>query len=508
MPWEKVSANARCLNAATSACERSCQWELAVALLRLSHESMKVPDQVAFNAAICACDKAGKLEVGLAILKDSQAAGIEKSLYFFAGASARLGMLPPEAIQAFFSKATRQLQAVACSSQELSLLAWAAAMLGVSNPLFTRVFAEQVLSQLPDFKVDELLLVAWSAAAHDKQLLLAVQDEAVARLGSGSGLKELALGTAWACNFAGFLRQRLWLSAGVALRHEGVVLGVELGIDCLQPGALSGRTPKSRNAVLDETERDTADPSIALSLPDRVAARKPPNWEVSGEDSELQLLTFLRSACGQPRLLMDSQQDFGILHRLDIPSSGLILAAKTHEAYFDLQLQLGAGKISREYTVLCHGWMPPGLDEIDVRVHWRSSIADIPTTAGGHGKPSRTLLKLTMQAVAWATAVSLVTVCIVTGRRHQIRSHFSHVGHPTVADTMYSAHAVWRFDTSWCKRNYVHRHGISLLDSSGRLCRALAKLPADLVGPLEVLMAKDELSAILLRRITQRSKRQ
>lgn len=55
------------------------------------------------------------------------------------------------------------------------------------------------------------------------------------------------------------------------------------------------------------------------------------------------------------KILDDADSDFGFLHRLDVPSSGLILAAKTYAAYYDLQLQLRSRSLARDYVVLNHG---------------------------------------------------------------------------------------------------------------------------------------------------------
>ena len=52
----------------------------------------------------------------------------------------------------------------------------------------------------------------------------------------------------------------------------------------------------------------------------------------------LRLLDFLRSSYTWP-ILRDEEVNYGFLHRLDVPSSGLILTAKSYEAYWSLRLQ-------------------------------------------------------------------------------------------------------------------------------------------------------------------------
>ncbi|CAE7904851.1 unnamed protein product, partial [Symbiodinium necroappetens] len=53
----------------------------------------------------------------------------------------------------------------------------------------------------------------------------------------------------------------------------------------------------------------------------------------------------------------------GFLHRLDVPSSGLILVATSYEAYYDLQVQLHSGQVQRDYTVLHHGRLPVSVNQ-------------------------------------------------------------------------------------------------------------------------------------------------
>ena len=98
------------------------------------------------------------------------------------------------------------------------------------------------------------------------------------------------------------------------------------------------------------------EPSITLGLIDRVVVSKPPGWEVHDAGTPRQLHTWLRSLGSRP-ILCDPEFDFGFLHRLDVPSSGLILVATTYGAYYDLQLQLRSGMIGRDYVVLNHGWL-------------------------------------------------------------------------------------------------------------------------------------------------------
>ncbi|CAE8626271.1 unnamed protein product [Polarella glacialis] len=234
-------------------------------------------------------------------------------------------------------------------------------------------------------------------------------------------------------------------------------------------------------------------PETVLDLPDRLVIFKPPGWEVCNKHTELQLSTFLQAALGKRFAIMhDEEHQFGFLHRLDLPSSGLVLAAKTYEAYYDLKVQLNAGEIARDYVILCHGWVKPCLTDIKAKVYWRGLS---PTSVGDQGKPSLTRLKVTAHARHRATALSLVSVRIATGRRHQIRSHFSHIGHPTVCDGKYTAAATFQSDQDLCARNFLHRYRLAFKDLAGKDHEVVMPLPADLVISLQHVRSKDVQSA-------------
>merc|ERR1711870_205424 len=134
---------------------------------------------------------------------------------------------------------------------------------------------------------------------------------------------------------------------------------------------------------------------------------------------------YLQSVLSWP-LAFDVMHSYGFLHRLDTPSSGLILTAKTYEAFYDLKYQLSTGDLVRDYVVLCRGLVSPETSEIYGRVyHWRHE-GNLPSTICRKGKPSRTCLKVAAHCSKGKEIFTLVAVRICTGRRHQIRTHFAH----------------------------------------------------------------------------------
>ncbi|CAJ1358247.1 unnamed protein product [Effrenium voratum] len=73
----------------------------------------------------------------------------------------------------------------------------------------------------------------------------------------------------------------------------------------------------------------------------------------------------------------------------------------------------------------------------------------------------------------------MAAVRIGTGRRHQIRVHAAHVGHPTVSDARYTAEPTFAADVAWCQRNFLHRYSLRFR-VDGVESWACCELPEDL----------------------------
>ena len=158
-----------------------------------------------------------------------------------------------------------------------------------------------------------------------------------------------------------------------------------------------------------------------------------PQVDESGEASGLPLSRYVQKIRNFP-IHHDESHQRGFLHRLDVPSSGMILAASTYSAYYDLQFQLSCGMLVRDYAVLLHGWWS-GRDIIRASVTWSETGTkkDSPSRVT-FGETSRTYLKVLLHAVRLGRALSLSAIRIGTGRKHQIRVHAAHCGHATVGD--------------------------------------------------------------------------
>lgn len=122
----------------------------------------------------------------------------------------------------------------------------------------------------------------------------------------------------------------------------------------------------------------------------------------------------------------------GIVHRLDMETSGLLVVARTLPAHHDLVAQLQDRTVKREYCALCIGAMTGG-GTVDAPIgrhpRLRKKMAVLP--AGG--KPAVTHYRLA-QRFGHHTRI---TVNLETGRTHQIRVHMAHRHYPLIGDPLY-----------------------------------------------------------------------
>jgi len=129
----------------------------------------------------------------------------------------------------------------------------------------------------------------------------------------------------------------------------------------------------------------------------------------------------------------------GIVHRLDKNTSGLILVAKTDDIYLLLQQLMQRREIKRTYIALVCGHLDRPEGEIDLPIG--RSIKDRKKMAVTNigSRSARTDFHVTDSFRSY----DLLKVRLHTGRTHQIRVHFSHLGHPVFGDPDYGGRLKW-----------------------------------------------------------------
>lgn len=146
------------------------------------------------------------------------------------------------------------------------------------------------------------------------------------------------------------------------------------------------------------------------------------------------LVNALLAHCGSSLSGIGGVTRPGIVHRLDMGTSGLMVAAKNDATHRHLSRQLESRSLSRRYKALVCGVLNPREGDIDGAIGRNPANRKKMAVVKKGGKPALTHFRL-IQAVG--TRFSLVECRLSSGRTHQIRVHMAQLGHPVVGDPLY-----------------------------------------------------------------------
>jgi 23S rRNA pseudouridine1911/1915/1917 synthase len=176
---------------------------------------------------------------------------------------------------------------------------------------------------------------------------------------------------------------------------------------------------------------------------------------------------------------------WGLVHRLDRDTSGVLLVARTQTAFDTLTADLAARRVRRVYTALAHGSFATETGTIEAPI---GRDPDHPTRRAvvPGGKPAVTHYEVV--ASYPADGYTLLEVRLETGRTHQIRVHLAAIGHPVVGDRVYSklSHEMPRIFLHARRVELIHPLTLEPVSYEAPLAQdlasALARLTTNAVG--------------------------
>ncbi len=185
-----------------------------------------------------------------------------------------------------------------------------------------------------------------------------------------------------------------------------------------------------------------------------------------------------------------------LVHRLDKDTSGVLVVAKTGGCLRRLNSAMREGAFKKRYLALVEGTMSPPMGEISGMLHRVDSrdggAKTMVAEPDGEGKWSITRYKTVKEFENF----SLLGVIIETGRMHQIRAHFAHVGHPLAGDSRYGdfeKNRTYR-KTLGLKRTFLHAADLDVDLGKGGKVSFHAPLPSDLSKVIETLNNRGSVS--------------
>ncbi|WP_354216880.1 MULTISPECIES: RluA family pseudouridine synthase [unclassified Arthrobacter] len=217
------------------------------------------------------------------------------------------------------------------------------------------------------------------------------------------------------------------------------------------------------------------DDFVVVDKPVGVAAHPSPGWVGPTVVGGLAGAGYRISTSGAPERV-------GIVHRLDVGTSGVMVVAKTERAYTALKRAFKERTVEKVYHAVVQGLPDPLEGTIDAPIgrhpghDWRFAVIE-------DGRPSVTHYEV-LEAFGKAT---LVEVHLETGRTHQIRVHFSALRHPCAGDLTYGADPRLAA-TLGLTRQWLHARQLGFDHPvTGERVTVTSEYPQDLAYALEVL---------------------
>jgi 23S rRNA pseudouridine1911/1915/1917 synthase len=263
------------------------------------------------------------------------------------------------------------------------------------------------------------------------------------------------------------------VDGGQARKSDRVRAGAWLEVEIPEPRVqtVTPETVEGMRVVHDD------DHIVVVDKPVGVAAHPSPGWTGPTVVGHLAAAGFRISTSG-------AAERQGVVHRLDVGTSGLMVVAKSERAYTLLKRAFKERTVDKIYHALVQGHPDPSRGTIDAPID-RHPTLDYKWAVVAGGKPSVTHYE-TLEALRHA---SLLEIKLETGRTHQIRVHLSAIRHPCAGDLTYGADPVLA-ERLGLRRQWLHATRLRFEHpDSGERVEFTSPYPPDLEQALEVAEA-------------------
>ncbi|MEI6108931.1 MAG: RluA family pseudouridine synthase [Actinomycetes bacterium] len=242
--------------------------------------------------------------------------------------------------------------------------------------------------------------------------------------------------------------KRVTINTKAAIKSSRVAFGDVVEVDLPDPDLHEPEPVVDLPVVFED------DSFVVIDKPAGVAAHPSQGW--SGPT-----VTGSLTAMGTVLTSFGPSERKGIVHRLDVGTSGLMVVTKSEQAYVSIKDQFRDRTVEKTYHTLVQGRMDPSTGTIDAPIE-RHPTSSYRFAVMNGGRPSITHYE-TLESFAYA---SLLEVHLETGRTHQIRVHMSALRHPCCGDLTYGADptiaAKLKLDRQWLHAvNLAFEHPVS-----------------------------------------------
>jgi 23S rRNA pseudouridine955/2504/2580 synthase len=236
----------------------------------------------------------------------------------------------------------------------------------------------------------------------------------------------------------------------LADRYPGTPAGILLK-------ALKEREVKINGVRSAASDRVRKDDAVEVFVSDDLLNRKPEaGFRIVYEDSNLivvekrQGINVHANSGQDPFNLEDAVREYlrsrhehpvvFLCHRIDRNTGGLVMLAKNRESLSFIIERMENRQIVKHYTCLLYGQLPREEDTLTAYLQKDSRAANV--TVSDFEFPGSLRIVTKYKVLRFEDNISLVEAEIFTGRTHQIRAHFAHIGHPVIGDGKYGTNAI------------------------------------------------------------------